>query len=326
MFPLKIRLVEDKVVVTGCYYDSTEIAFGSIIRKIGEWSIDDIIDEMKSNYSADAFNGNFIKAQIERRFSMIFARRFGLYDNFVVSYSLPGQEAIKVANLPPATRESVRAVVFYKPDLSLELLHDRSAAIMTIPSFSYYDRVPYFKSFIDSCFSVIDDNSIENLILDLRGNDGGDPFCAAPLLAYLETEAIPFYAEPYGKYSDLADPIPMAEKHFTGNLLTLIDGRCFSTNGQFCSLLDYHNIGKFVGTESGATFKCNAGKDTYFRLENSRIMLYIGRGTFAAAVEGMDKTKPIMPDYPVEETYQDFLVGSDVFMGAALGVIDGVEN
>ena len=54
-------------------------------------------------------------------------------------------------------------------------------------------------------------------------------------------------------------------------------------------------------------------------------MLYFGRSTFAAAVKGVDKTKPITPDYPVKETYQDFLTGKDVFMETALKLIDSMK-
>jgi len=51
-------------------------------------------------------------------------------------------------------------------------------------------------------------------------------------------------------------------------------------------------------------------------------MLYFGRSTFAAAVKGMDKSKPIMPDVPVSETYRDFLEGRDVVMEAAMKLIE----
>jgi len=168
---------------------------------------------------------------------------------------------------------------------------------MTIQTFIYYDRVSMFKEFLENCFQEIHEKKIANLILDLRGNDGGDPFCAVPLFSYLENESVPYFAEPYGKYSSLAEQIPLAENHFTGNLFTLIDGRCFSTNGHFCSLLKYHKIGKFIGTEGGATYKCNAGKNMEIHLKNTRIMLYFGRSTFAAAVENMDKSHGILPDY-----------------------------
>jgi len=192
---------------------------------------------------------------------------------------------------------------------------------MTISSFIYYDRVDYFKGFLDSCFTLIKEKNIENLILDLRKNDGGDPFCAIPLFSYLEHEPVPYFAEPYGRYAEFANPIPMAEKRFTGNLYTLLDGRCFSTNGHFCALLKYHKIGKFVGTESGATYTCNAGRDLMVRLNNTRFMLYFGRSSFAVAVEGMDQREPIKPDYPVHETIQDLLEGRDVYMETAMKLI-----
>ncbi|MCP4631559.1 MAG: hypothetical protein GY855_01440 [candidate division Zixibacteria bacterium] len=328
MFPLRIRLIEDYVVVAGSYKDSVGIPVGSIILSINDRPIDDIIKEMKANYSADAFNQNFISSQIERRFSLIFARRFGFHDKYNIIYALPDRKTRETAELLPANISYVRSAVFTNfshPELTIELIEEKSTAIMTINTFIYYDRVDYFKGYLDSCFNAIHEKKIKNLILDLRGNDGGDPFCAAPLFSYLFSKPVPYYAEPYGKYSKLAEPIPLAEKHFTGNLYTLIDGRCFSTNGHFCSLLDYHNIGKFIGTESGATYKCNAGKDTEAHLKNTRIMLYFGRSTFAAAVKGMDKTKPIMPDYPVKVTYQDFLDGKDVFMETALKLIDKTD-
>jgi len=113
----------------------------------------------------------------------------------------------------------------------------------------------------------------------------------------------------------------VASNHFSGNLFTLLDGRCGSTNGHFSALLKYHRIGEFVGTPSGATFKCNAGSNTEVILKKTSLILTFGRNTYAAAVEGMDKASPIMPDYPVHVKYQDFLDGRDVFMETALELI-----
>ena len=314
LFPLKIKLIEGYAVVTGDYNSKSLVPLGSIVLKINGISIDNIIQEMKVNYSADAMNENFILSQIERRFSLIYARRFGFPETFTVTYALPGRKIRETTELQPANIRAVRAVVFNNfnhPELGFEVMEEKSTAIMTIQTFIYYDRVPMFKAYLDSCFTEIKEKKIENLILDLRGNDGGDPFCAAPLFSYLEHKPVPYFAESYGKYSSLADPIPLAENHFTGNLFTLIDGRCFSTNGHFCSLLKYHKIGKFVGTEGGATYKCNAGKNTEIHLKNTKIMLFFGRSTYAAAVKDMDKTRGILPDYAVEQTYRDFLEGKD---------------
>ena len=84
-------------------------------------------------------------------------------------------------------------------------------------------------------------------------------------------------------------------------------------------------IGKFIGTEGGATYKCNAGKNMVTHLKNSRIMLYFGRSTFAAAVKDMDKSHGILPDYPVEQTYRDFLDGKDSILKYTLDLIKKSE-
>ncbi|NQV18342.1 MAG: hypothetical protein HQ534_07365 [Armatimonadetes bacterium] len=318
LFPLQITLIEGYAVVTGDYNSKSLVPVGSIVLEINDISINDIIEEMKFNYSADAMNENFILSQIERRFSLIYARRFGFPEKFTVTYALPGRKTSETAEFNPANIPAVRAVVFENfnhPELGFEVMQEKSTAIMTIQTFIYYDRVPMFKAFLESCFVEIHEKKIENLILDLRGNDGGDPFCAAPLFSYLEHEPVPYFAE----------PIPLAENRFTGNLFTLINGRCFSTNGHFCSLLKYHKIGKFVGSEGGATYKCNAGKNTQINLKNTRIMLYFGRSTYAAAVEGMDKTRGILPDYTVEQTYRDFLDGKDTIMEYTLKLIKSLK-
>lgn len=323
LFPLKIRIIEDHVVVAGHYTDTTSVEKGCVLLEINGVNITEIIQEMRENYSADAMNLHFINSQIERRFPLIYARRFGFLDKFQIKFIQPDKTEPETKELLPASVSSVRSDVFSNfqhPPLQMDLV-ENNIALLKIPTFIYYDRVPCFTSFIDSCFEVIKEKNIENLVLDLRGNDGGDPFCAAPLFSYLQKRPVPYFAEPYGKYVDLANPLPLPKNHFTGNLYTLINGRCFSTNGHFCSLLSYHKIGLFIGSESGATYKCNAGKNTEIHLENTDILLTFGRSTFAAAVNGMDKTKPIIPDYPVKITYQDFLEGKDVFMETALDLI-----
>ncbi|MBN1542394.1 hypothetical protein JW992_09635 [candidate division KSB1 bacterium] len=320
LFPLTIRLIAGEVVVAGSYADSVVMERGSILQEIDGVPVSRILAEMRANYSADAMNRHFIDSQIERRFPLIYARRFGFKDKFQVTYTLPNKESSEIMELSPASISAVRAVVFSNfnhPPLHMKMI-DSETVLLKIPTFIYYDRVPFFTNFIDSCFAVIRQKSLKQLILDLRGNDGGDPFCAAPLFSYLQKSPTRYFAEPYGKYAELARPLPLPENHYRGELFTLIDGRCFSTNGHFCSLLKYHKIGQFVGTESGATYKCNSGKNTEIHLQNTRIILTFGRSTFAAAVEGMDKTKPIVPDIPVRETVQDFLADKDLFIETAL--------
>jgi hypothetical protein len=329
LFPLRVKLIEDYLVVTGGYRDTLEVPVGSVILEINGVPAGKIFDELKTITSADAFNPHFIKTQIEKRFSMFYASVFGFPEKYTVTYSLPGEKTRVTADLHPADIASVRKVVFSNfdhPPLTIDFIEDMKTAVMTVKTFSYYDRVDYFRDFMKRSFREIKEKGIRNLILDLRGNDGGDPFCSVILYSHLMKEPAPYFAEPYGRYAELAKPVAAAENRFTGDLYTLLDGRCGSTNGHFCALLKYHRVGKFVGTPSGSTYKCNAGRNTEVTLEKTSLILTFGRSTFAAAVDGMDKAKPIMPDYPVRETYRAFLDGKDIYLESALALIEDANR
>jgi predicted O-methyltransferase YrrM len=324
MFPVRVRLIEGRLVVAGGYGRPPEIPVGSVILDINGLAADKVFDALRTITSADALNPHFIDTQVEKRFAMFYASVFGFPEKYAVTYTLPGGKARAATELRPAGLASVRKVVFANfdhPPLTIEFLEALRTAVITVKTFIYYDRVDYFRDFMANSFREIKAKRIENLILDLRGNDGGDPFCAVILYSYLEREPAPYFAEPYGRYAPLAEPVPLAEDHFTGNLYTLLDGRCGSTNGHFCALLKSHGLGKFVGTPSGSTYVCNAGKSSEVRLDKTSLILTLGRSSFAAAVQGMDKSTPIYPDHPVRETYQGFLDGRDAYMETALELI-----
>ena len=315
-FPLQLKLIGGKAVVTGYYNDTAQVPVGCAILKINSRPIDEIIKDVENTIFSDAMNVQFQKAGFEKRFPMIYTSIYGFPDKYVITYTLPGSKTKITTMLVPADLESVRKIAFKNfqhPSLTLDIVKEKNTAVITIPTFSFYDRVKYFTNFLDSSFKKIKDKSITNLILDLRGNDGGDPFCSVPLFSYLEKEPVKYFAEEYGHYSEFAKVIPLAENNFKGNLYTLIDHHCGSTNGHFCALLKYHKIGKLVGTEGGATYKCNARVEE-FRLKNTHLIVNVARQTYTAAVEGMDKTKGVEPDYIIDQSYDDFLNGKDTII------------
>ncbi len=328
LFPLQVKFIEGYAVVSGYYNDTAQVPAGSIILEINSIPINKIINNLKNSYSSDGLNKQFQIAQVEKRFPMAYARHYGFPQKYTVTYSLPGRKTRETKELIPADISRVRKIVFKNfnyPPLSLRIIEDKNTAVIRIPSFIFYDRVEYFTNFLDSSFSLIHNKKIKNLILDLRGNDGGDPFCAVPLLSYLENKPVRYFAKEYGKYSDFAKPIPLAENNYTGKLYTLMDKHCGSTNGHFCALLKYNRIGKLVGEEAGSTYKCNA-RIKEFHLENTGMIINIARAAFSAAVEGMDKTKGIEPDYYAEQSYEDYLEGRDTVIDYTLKLISEGEQ
>jgi hypothetical protein len=326
LFPLRILLTNSRVLVGGWYSLSSSIPLGSEILSINNAPVKEIIATLKSVTSSDGFIQAFKSRIVEKHFSKRYALFYGYPDVFSVRYIAPDEPAAKGIELLPVGVEAIDADPVRGSELSLRFLGGTADAILTINTFIYYDQLEMFRSFIDSTFEAIHEKGVDNLIIDLRGNDGGDPFCASYLLSYIAHTAVPYFAESYGKYAALAEPIALAERSFRGNLYMLIDGGIFSTTGHLCSLLKYHKIGTFVGTETGSTFTCT-GNVRYINLKNTRLILGTARKQrYSAAVQNMDRTRGILPDYRVEQSQHDLMEGKDTILDFALDLIDSDDR
>jgi len=318
LFPLRFQLSEGKGYVMGDYDGSSRVPVGSEILSINGESVENILTHLESLTSADGFNPSFRSAKVGQDFSLKYALAYGCPEAFRVKYLGPGGEQGVEVMLQAASKAQVDQAKPVHNELSLKEMEDGKTALLTINTFIYYDQVDMFRSFMDSVFQVIDRKQISKLVLDLRGNGGGDPFCASYLWAYLQPEPLPYFEDHYGRYDTLANPVSQPANHFTGHLYTLIDGLCFSTTGHFVGLLKYHGVGKFVGTESGATYTCT-GNATYPSLEHTRIMVGTARVMrYTAAVEDMDPRRGVIPGYPVELSQLDIIKGKDAVLEKAL--------
>ena len=321
-FPLKICFSKDKVYVDGCYSTNITIPDGSEILSINNKTIHEIVAALESITSSDAFIRAFKSKSVEKNFANKYALYYGYPETFMIKFIAPGKLKEEEAVLLPVGLETINKYPVRGNELSLKLLDETNTALLTINTFIYYNQREMFGKFIDSSFLIIQKEKIKNLIIDLRGNDGGDPFCSSYLLSYIENEPVPYFAENYGRYRSLSEPIPMADNNFKGILYTLIDGSCFSTTGHFCALLKYNHIGKLVGTETGATFTCT-GSVIYKNLKNTHIILGTARRQrYNAAVSNMDRTRGVMPDYYVERTQNDIVTDNDTVLNFVLDMIN----
>lgn len=318
LFPLKMIFSRHRVFVCGHYSPPTDIPTGSEIVAINEMPIQEIIRTLESITSSDGHIQSFKSKTVEKNFAERFALTYGYPKEFHVQYILPGEKSSKETRLHPVGIETVRKHPVRGSTLSLQLSEESSTAILVINTFIYYDQLEMFKSFIDSTFNVIQTKKVKNLILDLRGNDGGDPFCASYLFSYLAQKEVPYFSKPYGKYTPLAEPTALAQNHFQGNLLTLIDGSGFSTTGHFCALLKYHKIGRLIGAETGSTYTCT-GNVRYLNLKNTRLILGTAREQrYSVAVDHMDRRSGVSPDYPVEQSQNDLVSAKDTVLDFAV--------
>lgn len=324
-FPLILKFLENRCYVKRNLHENSSLPLYSEILSINNMGIDRIIEILRTEISADGHNGSFKTSSMENCFQYYYANHFGVPKEFRIEYRTNENGDIHESVIPAIPCSGINYSNKEPKDLAVQVFPQKNTAVLIIDSFSYYEeKNKIFFSFVDKAFSRIKEENIENVIIDLRGNGGGDPFCASYLWSYIEREPHPYFSEPYGKYAQLSKPIKQADNHFSGILFILIDGSNFSTTGHFCSLVKYHDRGTFIGTETGSTYTCNADVRV-FPLKNTRIGLKIATGSFAAAVSGFPKDRGIIPHHIVKPKVEDLKNGKDTVMAYALKLVESMN-
>jgi hypothetical protein len=329
LLPLRLVFLDGKAYAWQFYRKVKGIPEGIEILSINGKSISVILGALKNNISADGHMDSRKLYKINQAPSFFYGLQFGYPNKFRFVYRLSDQNEPQSFVCDPVdlkTVEDAKAEINtteHNPldfTLDLEILEQSNTAVLTIRSFVYYENPEKFNNFIDEAFAQIARLNIKNLLLDLRNNGGGNPFCTSHLFSYLISEPLPYFAEEYGKYARLASPIPRAENAFQGRLVTLINGGCFSSTPHLCALFKYHKIGTFVGTEAGGTYTCN-GAAREDRLGHTGFIAVINRRSYAAAVDGFPDDRGILPDHEIMPRINDLIKGRDAQKEYALQLI-----
>ena len=231
----------------------------------------------------------------------------------------------------------------------LKFLDDGQIAHLTYSAFG--ENVQEGQAFMKRSFEAIRSTGSRAMILDLRGNLGGENELGALLLSYLVHTPFRYYDDlivkrmsggyDFAKYADdgrpynvpegmvqlradgkmhiVTDPLSglqrPAEPTFAGPVYLLINGRCFSTAAEFLTEVHLHHRATFIGEESaGAYYGNNSGEVPRITLPNSKLGLYLPLVSYYMAVEGNhehEAARGVIPDFPVTRTISDSLAGAD---------------
>lgn len=316
--PLKVRVVRESLVVQQCYDNTAAIPPGSIITAIDGLSALEIIRRIKECLPTDGHNETYKYWQMNEDFSGVYLACIADPEKYELCFVMPGDSLEHISSLPAQSRKEIRQyrVAYHlieqdQPLVIPSFAPDSTYAVLKIRFFHFYRGLDQFIETIDTFFQNVRAQNITNLIVDLRGNDGGDPHSSAYLLGYLLGKPYRYFAEhsaPY--YDELKDLQEPPAQPYAGRLFVLVDGGCFSTTGHFCSLLKYHGVGIFIGEETGGSSACNGGYQDAC-LPHTGLCFLLSRTTFITAVEGLTTGRGILPDYEIHATMDDIIEGRD---------------
>lgn len=319
LFPLKVNYLDNKLYVLNPLANKELISIGDEIISINGTSVKKIKEEMYKHISSDANNKSLKMEYVNDGFMEYAAFHFKFANKYEIEFIKDSKIKTVVLNQLNSYVEEENIQEKCKNNLCLEI--DKDLAIITIRSFYYYrENFSTFKTFIDSSFNEIKTHQIENLIIDLRDNGGGDPYCGSYLLQHIADQPYQYYKTGTYSYDDLQKNIAPHQNRFFGKPIILINGRCFSTTGHVCALIRENNFGIFVGKETGATFRCNSTARP-FVLTNTGVNPYIATRTFEAAVSRLPKDKGIIPDYEPKSSISDLLNDKDVDVEFSINLV-----
>lgn len=322
-FPLKVTLVGNQLYILE---DDplNDVAAGAEIKSINGKSSAEIIQKLLDNISRDGGNEAKSRYIISRHFNSRFFDYVDNSDRFQVElWNKEGGLKIVDLEAKPRPEFNITAWTLHFSDRHYNKYYEskiyQDYAVLTIHSFTE-DTNNKFETFLEEFFAGLTEQNIPNLIIDLRGNYGGDPAMAKALLSHLVKKEINYFNGEFPFLYNLMGydkPVLPKGTSFNGKVVFLTDGACFSTTGHFCALAKYHGLGTFVGSETGGTYVCTDGaKDAV--LNNSRLRLHYSTFIFKVAANGLSDTKGVAPDMSISPSIEDLLNERDIQMEKGL--------
>jgi len=344
--PLAVKYLGARLFVDDLRTNDGNLQRGDELISINGRSVADITKDIFDHLSGDGFINAGKYRQAERHFRYYYqlyvakgVKRYQL----VVKKPDGGREQFTVNGEKWADLTSMNKPSPERAELELE--HRRGYSYMKIGTFvSYYLRNADldYEAFLEASFAELNERGAQNLVLDLRGNGGGDDNYGALLVSYFADRAFRYFdrievTDAYSGYGSversqgrnlmtshkgLSIWQPQSNR-FSGMVYALTDGWSFSTCADVATVLHHNRWATLIGEETGGGYDGNtSGNSRTLTLTNSKIRLNLPMWMYTTANLGHDYYgRGAVPHEPVVPTIQQYLNGEDVMLNQALSLI-----
>jgi hypothetical protein len=367
--PFEFRWLGSRMIVTENRSRDARLVPGSEVLAIDGRPVAAILSELMAFARADGGNDAKRRALLEVRgteayetFDVFFGLLYPGSGVFRLNVRLPGQAAEIVLDVPAldlAERQSTQRKPAAKDAAKWTLGFPAArTALLTMPDWVMYNTKWDWVGFLDGAFAQIKDRGATGLIVDLRGNEGGND-CGNEIIARLIDRDLPLEAyerrvryrrtpAELDAYLDTWDPSfkTLGEKaedvgggflrlpanpetgnvirpkgpRFTGKVAVLTDAQNSSATFQFASAVKANRLAQLIGGATGGNQRgINGGAYFFLRLPASGLEADLPLiGYFP---RGPKPDAGIEPDVAIAPTLEDIAARRDTVLAAALKLV-----
>jgi len=349
-FPLQIRIVDGRSYVAENYSGTTSLKPGDEILSINGAPMQRWLARTERHVSAES--PYMAHSLMEYDFAMYLWVETGDALNYEIEIR-PADKSSRKLRILARTQSEIDAMRATQPPmLNLEdplreakMLNARVAYLRPGPFYNADAKteaaqwdVAGFQSFIDNAFQSFARAGAERLIIDLRGNPGGDSLFSDIMIAWIATRPFRFASEfkikvseasvtanaeriahdaaaagaisqkfadlyAHSRIGDVVDfEIPMVaprvEGRFAGKTFVLIDRQSYSNAVAVAATIQDYGFGVILGEET-SDMATTYGAMEQFRLRNTGLMVGYPKARIVRP-NGDQRVQNVKPDMPIE--------------------------
>ncbi|RCR66898.1 S41 family peptidase [Larkinella punicea] len=378
--PFDIILQNDRMFIGRNRSTDSSLVCGTEVLKMGGHPVKEIIQAARDRWPSDGYNQTFKNYFLELyHLEETYWRHFDGHSPWTLTVrDTTSSERITTVRRRPAStgtipttpspatvkrsrkNRSKTEASFFDEDAKLQLMRslhflngDSTAAMLIINSFGY----DHYGSYHREVFETLEKLKVQDLVIDLRQNTGGNAEIGSDLMSYLMKsdfrqvdraesrvrrpnscsyfdrkekrllrQNFRYMKSDGGRYqfgkSNVGWNKPASDHRFSGKVYILTSGRTFSAASIFTASLKAQRPVTIIGQETGGgEAGCNGGIIQTLTLPETRLRVRFPVFWIATASRNPDQGRGVMPDYPIDYTVTDRIKQRDRDLEKALELI-----